>query len=156
MPRVGPRWIGRATASWAAIATSHRGRFWRAPRTLCKPIRVLRNVYRHRSPVKQLPARGTAMRPLRILTWHVHGNYLYYLSQARAEFFLPVKPHRRNPYGGLGATFPFGPNVHEVPAEAVRNLDLDCVLFQSHQNYLEDQYEILSEAQQRLPRIMLE
>ena len=32
------------------------------------------------------------MRPLRVLTWHVHGNYLLYLSQAHVEFYLPVKP----------------------------------------------------------------
>jgi hypothetical protein len=60
------------------------------------------------------------MRPVRVLTWHVHGNYLYYLSQASAELYLPVRPDRSNPYGGRGSTFPFGPNVHEVPAEAVR------------------------------------
>ncbi len=96
------------------------------------------------------------MRPLRVFTWHVHGNYLYYLSQANAEFYLPVKPGRANPYGGRGASFPFGPNVHEVPAETVRDQPFDCVLFQSHRNYLEDQYEILSESQRRLPRIFLE
>jgi glycosyltransferase involved in cell wall biosynthesis len=96
------------------------------------------------------------MRPLRVLTWHVHGNYLYYLSQAAVEFYLPVKAGRRPPYGGRGATFPFGPNVREVPAEAVRDLDLDCVLFQAHRNYLEDQYEILSAWQRRLPRVYLE
>jgi glycosyltransferase involved in cell wall biosynthesis len=96
------------------------------------------------------------MRPLRVFTWHVHGNYLYYLSQANAEFYLPVKPDRSNPYGGRGTTFPFGANVHEVPVEAVRKLALDCVLFQSHRNYLEDQYDILSERQRRLPRVFLE
>ncbi len=96
------------------------------------------------------------MRPLRVLTWHVHGNYLYYLSQANAEFFLPVKPGRPAGYGGRGSTFPFGPNVHDVPAEAVRTLALDCILFQSHRNYLEDQYDVLSEAQRRLPRVVLE
>ena len=96
------------------------------------------------------------MRPLRVFTWHVHGNYLYYLSQANAEFYLPVKPDRSNPYGGRGTTFPFGANVHEVPVKAVRELSLDCLLFQSHRNYLEDQYEVLSESQRRLPRIFLE
>jgi hypothetical protein len=43
-----------------------------------------------------------------------------------------------------------------VPAEEIRNLDFDSVLFQSRKNYLEDQYEILSPAQQRLPRLYLE
>jgi hypothetical protein len=96
------------------------------------------------------------MRALRVLTWHVHGNYLLYLSQARVEFFLPVKPGRVEGYGGRGATFPFGPNVHDVPAEAVHDLDLDCVLFQTRRNYEVDQHEILSEAQRRLPRVYLE
>ena len=34
-------------------------------------------------------------------------------------------------------------------------LDLDCILFQSRRNYLEDQ-EILSPEQRRLPRIYVE
>jgi len=46
--------------------------------------------------------------------------------------------------------------VREVPAEEVRNLDLDLVIFQTPKNYLEDQYEILSPEQQRLPKIYLE
>jgi len=96
------------------------------------------------------------MRPLRILTWHIHGSYLYYLSQSRQEFYLPVKPGRPDGYYGRTPSYPWPDNLHEVPAEEVRNLDLDCVLFQSRKNYLEDQYEILSPAQQRLPRVYLE
>ena len=96
------------------------------------------------------------MRPLRIFTWHVHGNYLLYLAQARAEFYLPVRPGRPHPYGGRAGDFPWPNNVHEVPVETVRDLELDCVLFQSRQAYVEDQYAILSEAQRRLPRIYLE
>src|SRR5947209_8638289 len=96
------------------------------------------------------------MRPLRVFTWHVHGNYLYYLSQANVQFYLPVRPDRPHGYGGRGSTFPFGPNVHEVPVEAVRDLPLDCILFQSHRNYQQDQYDILSDAQRRLPRVFLE
>ena len=95
------------------------------------------------------------MRPLRVLTWHVHGNYLLYLTQAAVEFYLPVKPGVPG-HSGRGSTFPFGPNVHEVPAEAVRDLDLDCLLFQSHPNYLEDQHTLLSAEQRRLPSIYLE
>ncbi|HEX5272667.1 MAG TPA: glycosyltransferase [Gemmataceae bacterium] len=96
------------------------------------------------------------MRPTRVLTWHVHGNYLYYLSRAVAGFYLPVRPDGRPGYGGRGTSFPFGPNVIEVPADEVRRLDFDCVLFQSRQNYAEDQHEILSEYQRRLPRVYLE
>lgn len=97
-----------------------------------------------------------ASRPLRILTWHIHGSYLYYLVQSPHEFFLPVKPGRPEGYGGRAGSFPWPDNVHDVPAEQVRDLELDCILFQSRKNYLEDQYEILSKAQQDLPRIYLE
>ncbi len=96
------------------------------------------------------------MRPIRVLTWHVHGNYLLYLSQARVEFLLPTKPGRHAGYGGRGTTFPFGPNVLDVPAGQVKDSRFDCVLFQTRRNYEQDQYEILSEAQRRLPRIYLE
>ncbi|MCA9973043.1 MAG: glycosyltransferase family 4 protein [Anaerolineales bacterium] len=95
-------------------------------------------------------------RPLRILTWHVHGNYLYYLAHAPHDFFLPTKPDRPEGYGGRLPGFPWPANVHDIPAEAVRDMEFDCILYQSHQNYLEDQYEILSPAQRRLPRIFLE
>jgi hypothetical protein len=96
------------------------------------------------------------MRPIRVLTWHVHGNYLCNLSQAGVDFYLPVKPGSESGYSGRGTTFPFGPNVHDVPADQVRGLDFDCVLFQSRQNYEVDQYSILSPRQQRLPQIYLE
>jgi len=95
------------------------------------------------------------MPPLRVFTWHIHGNYLLYLSQARAEFYLPVGPTGEG-YGGRGKTFPFGANVHDVPVEAVRERDFDCILFQTRKNYEVDQYEILSDAQRRLPRLYLE
>ncbi len=95
------------------------------------------------------------MRPLRVLTWHVHGNYLLYLSRANVEFTLPLAPGRPG-YGGRGSTFPFPERVRDVPAEAVRELEFDCILFQSRRNYVEDQYEILTEEQRSLPRIYLE
>ncbi len=93
---------------------------------------------------------------MRILTWHVHGSYLYYLTHARHDFYVPVKPGRPEAYGGRAGDFPWGANLHEVPADRVRDLPLDLVLFQSRRNYLEDQHEILSDAQRVLPRIYLE
>ncbi|HEX2912067.1 MAG TPA: glycosyltransferase [Chloroflexia bacterium] len=96
------------------------------------------------------------MPPLRILTWHVHGSYLYYLTQANHEFYLPVKPGKPEGYGGRAGSFPWGDNVHDVPADRVRELDFDVILYQSRKNYLEDQYEILSARQRALPRIYLE
>lgn len=96
------------------------------------------------------------MRPLRILTWHVHGSYLYYLSHARHDFYVPVKPGRPEGYGGRSGSFTWPENLHELPAEEIKSVSLDCVLFQSRKNYLEDQFAILSPEQRRLPRIYLE
>ena len=96
------------------------------------------------------------MRTLRLLTWHVHGNYLWYLSQIRHQIFLPVKPDGRNGYGGRGRTFPFAGNVQDVPFDEVRRCDFDAIVFQARGHYLEDQFELLSPAQQRLPRIYIE
>src|SRR5438046_1906403 len=96
------------------------------------------------------------MRPLRILTWHIHGSYLLYLSRADVEIYLPVRPDPRDGFGGRGPSFPFPETVRDVPAEAVRDLEIDCILFQTRKNYLVDQHEILSESQLRLPRIYLE
>jgi glycosyltransferase involved in cell wall biosynthesis len=95
-------------------------------------------------------------RRLRILTWHVHGNYLYYLSHVPHEFYLPVKPGRPPGYGGRAGAFAWPNNVHEVRADAVKDLPLDAVLFQARAHYAEDQYTLLSAAQRRLPRIYLE
>lgn len=93
---------------------------------------------------------------LRILTWHVHGSYLYYLTQSPHEFYLPTKPDRPEGYGGRLQGIPWTDNVHNVPAEDVQQQEFDCILFQSRKNYEVDQYEILSERQRSLPRIYLE
>jgi hypothetical protein len=96
------------------------------------------------------------VRRLRILTWHVHGNYLWYLSHVPHDIFLPVKPGRPPGYGGRGATFRWPDNVHEVAADDVPHLDLDCVLSQSRDNWAHDRDEILSPAQLALPAIHVE
>jgi glycosyltransferase involved in cell wall biosynthesis len=95
------------------------------------------------------------MKPLRILTWHVHGNYLYYLTQVPHEFYLPVGRPAHG-YSGRPAGFPWPDRVHEVPIDRVRSLDVDLVLFQSHGHYVADRHELLSERQRRLPAIFLE
>jgi glycosyltransferase involved in cell wall biosynthesis len=96
------------------------------------------------------------MRSLDILTWHVHGNYLFYLSHIPHRIYLPVTPERRGDYMGKGSGFPWGDNVVEVPADCVRELDLDCVIFQRPEQYLRDQYVLLSPSQRSLPRIFVE
>lgn len=93
---------------------------------------------------------------LKIFTWHVHGSYLYYLSQGNYDIYIPVRGERDEGYYGRGETFPFGENVHEIPAGAVRYEAFDLILFQSAKNYLEDQFSILSPEQRMLPCIYLE
>ncbi|HJU24630.1 MAG TPA: glycosyltransferase family 1 protein [Casimicrobiaceae bacterium] len=96
------------------------------------------------------------MQRLRILTWQVHGNYLYYLTHAPHDFYVLSKPDHPPGYGGRAGRLPFGGNVHDCPVETVRAQRFDCILFQSRGHYERDQHEILSEAQRRLPRIYLE
>jgi glycosyltransferase involved in cell wall biosynthesis len=96
------------------------------------------------------------MSPPRVLAWHVHGSYLFYLAHAACELFLPVKPGRPEGYSGRSGHFAWPENVHEVAANEVGTLGLDCILLQTRSNWFEDQEEILSPAQRRLPRIYLE
>jgi len=96
-------------------------------------------------------------RQIRVLTWHIHGSYLYYLTQTDCIFYLPFKEgSSEEGYGGRTNGFPWGDNVINVPSEKVKDLEFDCILFQSKKNYLEDQFEILSEEQRELPKIYLE
>ena len=93
---------------------------------------------------------------LRIFTWHIHGSYLLYLSQGDYDIYIPINSERSTGYVGRGTTYPFGDNVIEVDATEVKNLDFDIILFQTDENYLKDQYEILSESQRTLPKIYIE
>lgn len=95
-------------------------------------------------------------RRLHIFTWHVHGSYLYYLSQGNYELYIPVNNERTEGYYGRGETFPFGPNVHEVDVNDVPLLDLDLILFQTTANYQQDQYDVLSPGQRELPKVYLQ
>lgn len=100
--------------------------------------------------------KGTGQRPLKVLTWHIHGSYLYYLTQTPCDFYLPVTGGKEEGYGGRAGSFPWGDNVYDVDVDKVREMEFDCILFQSKKNYLEDQYDILSPDQRKLPRIYLE
>jgi hypothetical protein len=93
---------------------------------------------------------------LRIFTWHIHGSYLYYLVQSPHEFYIPAKADQSEGYYGKTKSYPWPVNLHEIPAERVRDFEFDCILFQTRKNYFEDQYEILSPEQRQLPQIYLE
>jgi glycosyltransferase involved in cell wall biosynthesis len=97
------------------------------------------------------------MRRLRVLTWHVHGGYLYYLSRVPHDLFVPVKPGRPEGYVGLpSGGYPWPANLHEVPADEVPRLRFDCVLSQTHRQWLEERERLLSPEQRRLPRLHVE
>ena len=93
---------------------------------------------------------------LRIFTWHIHGSYLFYLSQGNYDIFIPVNNDKTEGYYGKGETFPFGDNVYEISAAEVKNAEFDVILFQTDENYFKDQYDILSETQRKLPKVYLE
>jgi hypothetical protein len=96
------------------------------------------------------------MRRLKILTWHTHGSYLYYLTQAPHDFYVLSKPGRPAGYGGRHGHMPWGDNVHDLPVDQVAQQELDCIIFQDDPQYLVDQYAFLTPAQRRLPRIYIE
>src|ERR1700712_942097 len=97
-----------------------------------------------------------AQRRLRVLTWHVHGNYLYYLTQAHHDFYLVTKPGNPPGYAGAGGVLPWGANVHEVPADQVASQEFDVILFQHKTQWDDDRVNLLSDAQRRLPRVYIE
>jgi glycosyltransferase involved in cell wall biosynthesis len=96
------------------------------------------------------------MRRLKVLTWHTHGAYLYYLTQAPHDFHVMSKPGRPPGYGGRCGHMPWGANVHDLPVDEARKQSFDCIVFQDDHQYLEDQHRFLTAAQRRLPRIYIE
>ncbi|PQA60108.1 glycosyltransferase [Siphonobacter curvatus] len=96
------------------------------------------------------------MRPLNILIWHIHGSYLTGITQTEHNWYVPTKVGSPEGYAGRGKDSTMPGYVREVPAEEVRHLPLDLIIFQTPQNYQHDQYEILTETQRQLPRIYLE
>ena len=99
---------------------------------------------------------GRAGRPLRVLTWHVHGNYLYYLTQVPHTFYLVRDELRSTHHTGRSGTLPWGDNVKEAPVEQLRDMAFDVVLYQSRDAWDGDRHTLLSAAQRRLPALYLE
>lgn len=93
---------------------------------------------------------------MRILTWHVHGNYLWYLTQVPHEFYLVTDDQRSVHHSGRSGTLPWGPNVHEAHVDRLRGMDFDLVLYQSREAWEQARLQLLSPAQQRLPAVYLE
>lgn len=78
------------------------------------------------------------MRRLRILTWATRPDYLRSLARTGHEFL--VVP----------------PGVDRSAHSELRRQRIDLILFQRPQHYLDEQYEILTPAQRRAPKVYLE
>ncbi|CAM3793956.1 Glycosyl transferase family 1 domain-containing protein [Bordetella sputigena] len=102
-----------------------------------------------------MPRSSDPSRPLRILTWHVHGNYLYALTRVPHEFIVPVRAGSPPGYGALGNRIPWGAHVREIDADAIRDAQFDCVVYQSRAIY-EERERLLSPAQLALPCAYIE
>jgi hypothetical protein len=99
---------------------------------------------------------ANSQRRLRILTWHVHGNYLYYLTQVPHDFYLVTKPSHPPGYTGKVGVLPWGGNVHEIPVDQVAAHEFDVILFQHRTHWFDDRLNVLSDAQRRLPTVYIE
>lgn len=95
-------------------------------------------------------------RRLRILTWHVHGNYLYYLTQVPHDFYLVSDPDGGPGRAGRVGSLPWGDNVHDAPVAELGKMPFDAVLYQSRSAWDVDRETLLSSAQRRLPTLYLE
>src|SRR5579864_870171 len=77
-------------------------------------------------------------RRLRVLTWHVHGDYLYYLTQTPFDFYLVTKPDHPTGYAGKVGLLPWDDNVHEVNADDVASREFDVILYQQRSHWERD------------------
>lgn len=96
------------------------------------------------------------MQKLNILIWHIHGAYLTALAQTEHNWYLPKKSDHSEGYIGRGTDSSMPDYVREVPADEIRNLTLDLIIFQTPQNYQTDQFQILTPEQRKLPKIYLQ
>ncbi len=99
---------------------------------------------------------GRTDKPLKILTWAIQGSYLNALTHVPHQWYQPVKPGSPPGFGGIDGVLRRRDHVRDVPAGEVCNLDLDVIVFQHARNYQDDQIEILSPEQRRLPRVYVE
>lgn len=108
------------------------------------------------TPADPAPRAAGASGRLRILTWHVHGNYLYSLTRLPHDFVVPRLPDDPPGYGALGTKIPWGLNVRQVPACELRHEALDCVIYQSRAAFERDRLLLLTPEQQALPCAYIE
>ena len=91
----------------------------------------------------------------RVITWQVHGNYMYYLSQVPVRWLLVTRPGHPPGYAGRTASFDWPDNVEEIAPDDLDDAQADCVLYQCRRNWEEDR-EQLPPAKRDLPAVFLE
>ncbi|RDS99145.1 glycosyltransferase family 1 protein [Burkholderia contaminans] len=91
-----------------------------------------------------------------MLHWNEEGSTRQYRWQRREDGFLVTKPTDPRGYAGRVGHLPWGDNVHEVPAECVRDTAFDCVLYQHQRHYEHDRMFLLSDDQRALPTLFVE
>lgn len=89
---------------------------------------------------------------MRIFTWHIHGAYLFYLSHIKHDIYIPAGTG----YIGKEGAIAHRENIHEIPVDAIRSTEFDCILFQSKDAYLHERHQIFGDRQLQLPKIYLE
>lgn len=93
---------------------------------------------------------------MRVLTWHIHGSYLWYLSHTPVTWLLPVRAGSGEGYGGRTPGFDWPANVVEIDAAKVATADLDLVVTQTRRNWEQDCHELLGKRAAHLPRVHIE
>lgn len=87
----------------------------------------------------------------KIFTWPVQQQYLLELAQGGFEIYIPEGQNK-----SFGSFFSAQKNVIETNLADIKDLQLDCILFQDEHSYQTAQYEVLSPQQRELPKIYLE
>ncbi len=88
---------------------------------------------------------------LKVFTWPVQQHYLFQLAQGEVDIFVPKGQNQ-----SFKQQFSSQQNVVEVELAEIKDLQLDCILFQDEHSYKTAQYEVLSAQQRALPQIYLE
>jgi glycosyltransferase involved in cell wall biosynthesis len=67
---------------------------------------------------------------MRILLWHVHGSWTTSFVQGNHDYLLPVTPGRDSDGLGRATSWEWPASVVEVPADRLRDADVDVVVLQ--------------------------
>jgi hypothetical protein len=62
--------------------------------------------------------------------WHVHGSWTTAFVQGRHRYLVPVLPDRGPDGRGRAQTWEWPDSVVEVPPDAARDADIDCMILQ--------------------------